>query len=317
MRLCSGRKTFIAPKASFLYRWGMEPNTLRGNFTALVTPMTEQGVDVKALESLVEWQIQEGVHGLVPCGTTGESPTLTHEEHKQVVEITVKVAAGRVHVMAGAGSNSTDETLDFARHAQSCRADSVLLVAPYYNKPTPEGQFTHFKTVANAIDLPVTIYNIPGRSVIDIHDDTILRLAEACWNVIGVKDATGDLARVARLHHRAGERLALLSGEDLTALGFNAMGGQGCISVSSNVIPGLCSSMQEASLNGDYEAAKTLHDQLVSLHDAMFVETSPTPVKYALHQMGKCGPIIRLPLLPASPEARAQVDAALSALNLL
>lgn len=295
----------------------MRPEILCGNFTALATPMHDEGVDVPRLEALVEWQIEQGVHGLVPCGTTGESPTLTHEEHKQVMEVVVKTAAGRVHVMAGAGANSTAETLDFTRYAKAIGADSVLLVAPYYNKPNAQGQFLHFKTVADAVDIPVVLYNVPGRSVIDISDETILKLAEQCWNIIGVKDATGDLARVATLHHRAGERLALLSGEDMTALGFNAMGGQGCISVTSNVAPALCTHMQNATLKGDYLEAKAIHDRLVPLHEVLFSETSPIPVKCALHKMHKCRDVIRLPLVSASDHTRQRIAEVLDALGIV
>jgi 4-hydroxy-tetrahydrodipicolinate synthase len=295
----------------------MTPDNIKGIYTAIITPMTEGGIDIPALEAFVEWQIQQGVHGIVPCGTTGESPTLTHEEHKQVIEVAVKVASGRVHVMAGAGSNSTAETIDLTRFAKKVGADSVLLVAPYYNKPSPEGQFLHFKAAAESADIPVIIYNIPGRSVIDICDDTILRLAEACPTIIGVKDATGDLARVARLHHRAGDRLALLSGEDMTAIGFNLMGGQGCISVSANAAPKLCAQMQEATLRSDYMAAKNIHTSLIELHDVMFAETSPAPIKYALYRMGKCRDIIRLPLVPASDLTREHIDTALFELGII
>jgi 4-hydroxy-tetrahydrodipicolinate synthase len=295
----------------------MTSENIHGIFTALITPMTESGIDVGALEALVEWQISQGVRGLVPCGTTGESPTLTHDEHKAVIEIVVKVAAGRAHVMAGTGSNSTAETIDLTRHAKHVGANSALLVAPYYNKPTPNGQFAHFKAVAEAVDIPLILYNIPGRSVIDISDETILRLADACPTVVGVKDATGDLARVARLHHKAGDRLALLSGEDMTALAFNLMGGRGCVSVSSNVAPALCVAMQEASLHGDYASALPIHASLVELHDMMFVETSPAPVKYAMHRLGKCRDILRLPLVPASDVVREQMDTVLFELGLI
>jgi 4-hydroxy-tetrahydrodipicolinate synthase len=289
----------------------MTDKKIAGVFTALITPMTETGIDVPALEALVEWQIAQGVHGLVPCGTTGESPTLSHEEHKKVVEIVVKVAAGRVHVMAGAGSNSTAETIDLTRHAKNAGADSVLLVAPYYNKPTAEGQFMHYKTVAEAIDIPMVMYNIPARSVIDIQDDTILRLADACPTLVGVKDATGDVARVARLHHRVGDRLTLLSGDDMTALAFNLMGGRGCISVTANITPKRCAQLQNAALQADYVTARSIHESLVDIHDLMFVETSPAPVKYAAYRMGKCRDIIRLPLVPASDMTREYIDTAL------
>ena len=290
---------------------------LKGIFTAMITPMTESGLDIPALEALTDWQIAQGVHGLVPCGTTGESPTLSHEEHKTVIEIVVKVAAGRVPVMAGTGSNSTAETIDLTRHAKKVGADCALLVAPYYNKPTPAGQFAHFRAVAEAVELPLIIYNIPGRSVIDISDDTILRLADACPTIAGVKDATGDLARVARLHHRAGDRLRLFSGEDMTALAFNLMGGVGCISVTANVAPALCARLQEASLGGDYAAARLIHESLIELHDLMFAETSPAPVKYAAYRMGKCRDIIRLPLVPARDLTREHMDTALFELGLI
>ncbi len=295
----------------------MNMEKLKGVFTAMITPMTETGIDIPALEALTEWQITQGVHGLVPCGTTGESPTLSHDEHKAVIEVVVKVTAGRVPVMAGTGSNSTAETIDFTRHAKKAGASAALLVAPYYNKPTPDGQFAHFRAVADAVDLPLIIYNIPGRSVIDIADDTILALADACPTLIGVKDATGDLARVAKLHHRAGDRLALFSGEDMTALAFNLMGGVGCISVSANVAPALCARLQEASLEGDYLIARKLHESLIELHDMMFVETSPAPVKYAMHRLGKCRDIIRLPLVPAGDFTRERIDTALFELGLI
>lgn len=295
----------------------MEPSALAGIFTALVTPLKADGIDVPALEALVDWQIEQGVQGLVPCGTTGESPTLTHNEHKRVIEIVVKVAFGRTHIMAGIGSNATAETLDFARHAEKVGADSALVVAPYYNKPNAQGQIAHFKAVANATGLPLIIYNIPARSVIDIADDTLLHLADSCPTIIGVKDATGDLARVAVLHHRAGDRLALLSGEDMTALGFNALGGQGCISVSANVAPSLCAQMQDASLKGNYKLAAKIHHSLVELHQVMFCETSPAPVKFALSRMGKCSGDIRLPLVPVSDINAEKIDNVLFELGIV
>jgi 4-hydroxy-tetrahydrodipicolinate synthase len=297
---------------------GMTDTTmLRGVYTALITPMTDSGLDIAAFEALIEWQIEQGVNGLVPCGTTGESPTLTHDEHKKLIEIAVKVASGRTHIMAGVGSNATSETLDLIRHAEKFGADSALVVSPYYNKPNAEGQCAHYKAVADATALPVIIYNIPGRSVIDISDDTMLKIADMCDNVIGVKDATGDLARVATLKHRAGDRLALLSGEDMTALAFNALGGQGCISVSANAAPAECAALQTASLAYDYRKAQDIHAKLVNLHEVMFCETSPAPVKYALSRMGKCKNILRLPLVSASDIACEQMDMALFELGII
>jgi 4-hydroxy-tetrahydrodipicolinate synthase len=292
-------------------------DSLKGVFTALITPMTNEGIDEAAYASLIEWQISQGVHGIVPCGTTGESPTLSHAEHKRLIEIAVKVAAGRVHVMAGAGSNSTAETLELSKHAMHAGADSVLLVSPYYNKPMQEGLFAHFKKIADNVDIPIILYNIPPRSVIDIHDDTVLRLAECCPTIVGVKDATGDLTRVAKLKHRAGDRLALLSGDDMTALGFNAMGGQGCISVSSNVAPKLCATLQEQSLAGDFTAAYSTHDALIELHEVLFSETSPAPVKYAAFRLGLCKDVIRLPMVSARDLTREKIDTILFELRLL
>ena len=294
-----------------------DSDMLRGVFTALITPMNEDGLDIPAYEALIDWQIEQGVSGLVPCGTTGESPTLTHEEHKQLIEIAVKVAKGRTHIMAGVGSNATAETLDLIQYAQKAGADSALVVSPYYNKPNEAGQCAHYQAVAHATDLPVIIYNIPGRSVIDITDDTLLKIADMCPNVIGVKDATGDLARVATLKHRAGDRLALLSGEDMTALAFNALGGQGCISVSANAAPAECAALQTASLNFDYRKAQDIHNKLVNLHEAMFCETSPAPVKYALSRMGKCENLLRLPLVPAGDIACERMDIALFELGII
>jgi 4-hydroxy-tetrahydrodipicolinate synthase len=251
----------------------------------------------------------------VPCGTTGESPTLSPEEHKRVVELCVKVAAGRVPVMAGTGSNSTAEAVEFTRHAQAAGADMALLVVPYYNKPTQEGVYLHIKEVHDATSLPLIIYNIPGRSVVNLTDETLARMA-ALPRVMGVKDATGDLARVATLRHKVGDQLALLSGEDMTAVGFNAMGGQGCISVTSNIAPKLCADLQTATLKGDYAKAREIQDTLTPLHQAMFSETNPIPVKYAASRLGFCSEEIRLPLTVATAEAKQRVEAALRELGL-
>jgi 4-hydroxy-tetrahydrodipicolinate synthase len=290
---------------------------IKGIFTALVTPMLENGIDEASFVKLIEWQIAQGVHGIVPCGTTGESPTLSHDEHKRLIEIAVKVAGGKVHVMAGTGSNSTAETLELTQHAKKVGADSALLVAPYYNKPMQAGLYAHFKHVADNVDIPIMLYNIPPRSVIDIHDDTIMKLADNCRNIVGVKDATGDLTRVAKLKHKAGDRLALLSGDDMTAIAFNVMGGQGCISVASNVAPKLCAHLQNLSLAGDYVGAQSIFKQLVELNEILFAETSPSPVKYAMHRLGFCQDIIRLPMVDAEDLTREKIDNILFEMRLI
>jgi 4-hydroxy-tetrahydrodipicolinate synthase len=290
---------------------------IKGIFTALVTPMLENGIDEASFVKLIEWQIAQGVHGIVPCGTTGESPTLSHDEHKRLIEIAVKVAGGKVHVMAGTGSNSTAETLELTLHAKKIGADSALLVAPYYNKPMQAGLYAHFKHVADNVDIPIVLYNIPPRSVIDINDDTIMKLIDNCRNIVGVKDATGDLTRVAKLKHKAGDRLALLSGDDMTAIAFNVMGGQGCISVASNVAPKLCAQLQNLSLAGDYVQAQSIFKQLVELNEILFAETSPAGVKYAMHRLGFCQDIIRLPMVDAEDLTREKIDNILFEMRLI
>lgn len=294
----------------------MQPSQIRGAYTALVTPFAAGEVDVDAFCALVEWQIEQGIHGLVPVGTTGESPTLSTDEHKRVVELCVQTAKGRVPVMAGTGSNSTDEAIDYTQHAQKAGADLALLVAPYYNKPSQEGLYLHFRAIHDATEIPLIIYNIPGRSVVNITDDTLCRLAELP-RIAGVKDATGDLARVATLRHRVGDRLALLSGEDMTAVGFNAMGGQGVISVTSNVAPKAVAQVQDLTLKGDFVAATKAQDALVELHTAMFVETSPMPVKAALAAMQKMRGEIRLPLVPAQDSTVERLRAAMRVAGVL
>ena len=259
---------------------------------------------------LVDWQIAEGTNGLVPVGTTGESPTLSHDEHKQVVEWCVDQADGRVPVVAGAGSNSTREAVDLARHAEKAGADAVLVVTPYYNKPTQEGMYQHFKAINDAIGIPILIYNIPPRSVIDMSVDTMKRLYEL-KNIAGVKDATANMTRVTQQRAVCGPDFNQLSGEDITALGFNAHGGHGCISVTSNVAPRMCSEFQAACGRGDYAAALKLQDKLHMLHVNLFVETSPAPVKYAMSLIGKCSDEVRLPMVPASENARAAVREAM------
>ena len=274
-----------------------------GSIVALLTPFKGGKVDEKAFQSFVEWQVAQGTHGLVPCGTTGESPTLSHEEHNRVVELCIEAAGGKVPVMAGTGSNSTDEAIALTRHAKQAGAQAALVVTPYYNKPSQEGLYQHFKAIHDAADLPIFIYNIPGRSVVDMSVATMARLAKLP-NIVGVKDATADLSRPSRLLQEVGPDFIQLSGEDATALAFNAQGGVGCISVTANVAPALCSAMQTAWAKGDLKEAFRLRDVLSPLHDSMFVETSPAPVKFAASLLGLASDEVRLPLVPASEAAR-------------
>ena len=282
----------------------------RGSFTALVTPFKNGAVDERAFRGLVAWQIAEGTNGLVPVGTTGESPTLSHEEHRQVVRWCIEEADGRVPVIAGAGSNSTAEAVDLARHAETAGADAVLVVTPYYNKPTQEGLYQHFKAINDAIGLPIIIYNIPGRSVIDMSVDTMKRLFEL-KNIAGVKDATANMVRASQQRAALGPAFNQLSGEDSTALGFMAHGGDGCISVTSNVAPRLCAEFQGACLRGDYNAALKLQDKLMPLHLNLFIETNPAPAKYALAVLGKCEETVRLPMVPLADASKAVVRSAM------
>ncbi len=284
--------------------------SFRGSFTALVTPFNNGSVDEKAFRGLVDWQIAEGTNGLVPVGTTGESPTLSHEEHNEVVEWCVEQAMGRVPVVAGAGSNPTKEAIALAEHAEAAGADAVLVVTPYYNKPTQEGLYQHFKAINDAIGIPIIIYNIPPRSVIDMSVDTMQRLFEL-KNIAGVKDATANLLRVSQQRAAMGPDFNQLSGEDGTALGFNAHGGHGCISVTSNVAPRLCSEFQSLCLKGDYAGALKIQDKLMPLHMALFIETSPAPIKYALSLIGKCADTVRLPMVPVADKTRAAVREAM------
>ncbi|MDO8606761.1 MAG: 4-hydroxy-tetrahydrodipicolinate synthase [Phaeospirillum sp.] len=288
----------------------------KGSITALITPFHNGNVNEKAYQDLVAWQIAEGTHAVVPCGTTGESPTLSHAEHQRVVELCIEVAKGKIPVIAGAGSNSTVEAVALARHAQQAGADAVLVVAPYYNKPSQEGLFRHYEAIAKAVDLPIIVYNIPGRSVVDISVDTFVRLA-ALPNIVGVKDATGDLVRPLRTRIALGAGFCQLSGDDATATAFNAQGGVGCISVASNVAPKLCAQMQNSWAAGDLVTCFALRDRLMPLFDALFCETSPAPVKYAASLLGKSSPEVRLPLVEASPAARLKVEAAMKAIGLI
>ncbi len=289
----------------------------KGSLVALITPMRSDGsVDEKAYAAFVDWQIKEGTDAVVPVGTTGESPTLSHDEHKRVVEIAIEVAKGRVPVIAGAGSNCTEEAIDLARHAKQAGADATLVVTPYYNKPTQEGMYLHFKAIADAVDLPLIIYNIPPRSVVDMSVETMARLAKH-KNIIGVKDATANLVRPLHTRRACGEDFCQLSGEDHTAISFLAAGGDGCISVTENVAPRLCAEMQDAWRDGRVREAMAIQNRLVPLHDALFAETSPAPVKFAASLLGKTSEHCRLPLAPLMEGTRARVRAAMTEVGLL
>jgi 4-hydroxy-tetrahydrodipicolinate synthase len=289
----------------------------KGSITALITPFRNGELDEAALARFVEWQIAEGTHGLVPVGTTGESPTLDYDEHKRVIDITVATAKKRVPVIAGTGSNSTDEAVELSQYAEKAGADGVLIVTPYYNKPTQEGLYQHFKAINDAISIPIVIYNIPARSIVDMSVATMARCFKDLKNVVGVKDATANLARPSLQRAACGEKFCQLSGEDATALGFMAHGGRGCISVASNVAPRLCADFQNACMAGDYKKALALQDRLMPLHDVLFVETNPGPVKYAVSRLGFCTPEMRLPMVPISDASKKAVDAVLNELGLL
>ncbi|MBV2360141.1 4-hydroxy-tetrahydrodipicolinate synthase [Thalassococcus sp. CAU 1522] len=288
----------------------------KGSMPALVTPFKDGAVDFDTLKRLVDWQIDQGSHGLVPVGTTGESPTLTHAEHEAVVEAVVDAAAGRVPVIAGAGSNNTAEAIRFVQHAKKVGAQAALVVTPYYNKPTQAGLIAHYTALTEAVDLPIVIYNIPGRSVVDMSPATMGELAKL-KNIIGVKDATGDLARVCQQRITCGPDFLQISGEDATAHGFNAQGGVGCISVTANAAPALCAQVQNACLAGDYAKALELQDKLMPLHQAIFTEPGLCGVKYAMSRLGLCSDEVRLPLVPVTQPTRVKIDAALRHAGLL
>ncbi|WP_395447556.1 4-hydroxy-tetrahydrodipicolinate synthase [Aminobacter sp. UC22_36] len=291
---------------------------LRGSLTALVTPFDKNGrLDEKAFRDFVEWQIAEGTTGLVPVGTTGESPTLSHDEHRQVVKICVEVAGGRVPVIAGAGSNNTEEAVGLVKYAESVGADAVLVVTPYYNKPTQRGLYAHFSAVAQATTLPVIIYNIPPRSVIDMTPETMGRLAHDFKNIVGVKDATGKVERVSEQRITCGKDFIQLSGEDASALGFNAHGGVGAISVTSNVAPRLCAEFQQASLANDKDKALELQDRLMPLHKAIFIEPGVSGAKYALSRLGKVENVLRSPLMTVEASTAEKIDAAMKHAGLI
>ena len=279
----------------------------KGSIPALITPFKDGALDEKRFQDFVEWQISEGSDGLVPVGTTGESPTLTHDEHKQVIELCIEAAAGRVPVIAGAGSNNTVEAIDFARHAEKAGADAVLVVTPYYNKPNQAGLKAHFRAIDEAVGVPIIIYNIPGRSIIDMTPETMAELYESCENIKGVKDATADMAKASRQRQLCGPEFVQLSGEDISALAFNAHGGTGCISVTANVAPRLCAEFQAATLAGDFGRALEYQDRLAPLHRALFLEPSPTGSKYALSLLGKIEEDLRLPLVPITEATRSEI----------
>lgn len=285
---------------------------LKGSITALVTPFDDNGnFDEKSFRSFVDWQIKQGTQGLVPVGTTGETPTLSHAEHKRVIEVCVEVSAGRVPVLAGAGSNSTHEAIELSQHAEQAGADAVLIVTPYYNKPNQRGMYEHFAAVARCVDIPLVIYNIPGRSIVDMTPETMGRLAADFDNIIGVKDATGKIERVSEQRATCGKDFIQLSGEDASALGFNAHGGAGCISVTSNVAPQLCAEFQAACLSGDYAKALEYQDRLMPLHKALFIEPNPSGPKYALSKLGIITQNLRSPMVQIEESTAKVIDAAM------
>jgi 4-hydroxy-tetrahydrodipicolinate synthase len=290
---------------------------LRGSITALITPFADGAVDEKAYSAFIDWQISEGSHGLVPMGTTGENPTVSHEEHRRILEICVKTANKRVPVIAGCGSNSTAEAVSLIRFAESIGADAILSVVPYYNKPTQEGMFQHFSAVAEATRLPIIVYSVPGRTVVDVSVDTLARLRERHDNIAGAKDATADMARTSLQREKLGPDFILLSGEDISALGFNAHGGTGCISVTANVAPRLLSQFQNACQQGDFALALGLQDRLAPLHRSLFLEGNPGGIKYAVSRLGRCRNEFRLPIVPVGRATEEAIDAAMAHAGIL
>ena len=288
----------------------------QGSYVALITPFDRGGIDERAFGDFVEWQISEGTHGLLSCGTTGESPTLSHPEHRRVTELCVEVADGRVPVLAGTGSNSTEEAVSLTRHAKECGADAALVVTPYYNKPTQEGLYQHFKAINDAVDIPVLIYNIPGRSVVDMTVETMARCAKLP-NIVGVKDASNSSTRPLETRIACGEDFVQLSGEDAAVLALLVEGGHGCISVTANVAPRLCSEMHTRWMDGDAKATLAVQQRLMPLHAALFAETSPAPVKYAASVLGKCSSEVRLPLVEPMQATKGEVESAMRWAGLL
>ncbi len=288
----------------------------KGSLVALITPFRNGEIDETAFQEHVAWQLGQGTHGLVPIGTTGECPALDDREQRRMIELCVEVAKGKAPVIPGTGFNSTAHTVEATRQAKEAGADAALIVCPYYNKPTQEGLYQHFKTIHDAVDIPIIIYNIPGRSSVDMSNATMARLAKLP-NIVGVKDATNDLARPLRMRREIGVDFALLSGEDATAVAYLAQGGDGCISVTANVAPRLCSELHEAWQRGDVATVRTINERLIPLHDALFAETSPAPVKYAASLLGRCTPEVRQPLWQTTPETQDRVRQAMRGAGLI
>ncbi len=289
---------------------------LRGSLTALITPFAKGALDEAGLKRVIEHQIENGTHGLVPCGTTGESPTISHDEHRRILELTVETNNGRAFVLGGAGSNATQEAIELARHAQKVGCDAAMCVVPYYNKPSQEGLYRHFAAVAEAITIPLVLYNVPGRTIVDLQPETVARLSKIA-NIVGIKDAAGKVERVSQTRILAGKAFIQISGDDPNAVGYNAQGGVGCISVSSNVAPALCARLQNATAEGAWDTANDINDRLMPLHDAMFCEPSPGPAKYGASLLGLCSPEVRLPVLELTDGAKARVKAAMAHAGLI
>ena len=294
----------------------LDRSRLRGSLTALITPFAKGAVDEDGMKRVVAYQIDNGTHGLVPCGTTGESPTISHDEHRRVLELAVETANGRVFVLGGAGSNATHEAIALAQFAEKVGCDAAMCVVPYYNKPSQEGLYRHFAAIAEAISIPLVVYNVPGRTIVDILPETVARLARIA-NVIGIKDAAGKVERVSQTRILAGKEFIQLSGDDPNAVGYNAQGGVGCISVSSNAAPALCAQLQNATAQGAWDTANEISDRLMPLHDAMFCEPSPGPAKYAASLLGLCSPEVRLPVMELTDGGKARVKAAMSHAGLI
>jgi 4-hydroxy-tetrahydrodipicolinate synthase len=288
----------------------------KGSFVALLTPFRNGGIDETAFQEFVAWQLGQGTHGFVPTGTTGEAPTLAHDEQERVIALCAEVANGKVPVVAGTGTNSTAHTIELTRMAKKAGATAALVVCPYYNKPTQEGLYQHFKAVHDAVDLPIVIYNIPGRTNVDMSNATMARLTRLP-NIVGVKDATNDLARPLKMRVEIDGDFSLMSGEDATAVAYLAQGGDGCISVTANVAPRLCAEMHEAWQKGEVATVRRINERLIPLHDALFAETSPAPVKYAASLLGKCEPTVRQPLCPIMPATQERVAAAMRGAGIL
>jgi 4-hydroxy-tetrahydrodipicolinate synthase len=315
LKLC-GPGTIVTRRYRDRRRSIEEEPMFKGSFVALITPFRKGEVDETAFQELVAWQLGQGTHGLVPCGTTGESPALSEAEHDRVIHLCVEVAKGKAPVIAGTGTNSTERTIAATRHAKAAGADAALVVCPYYNKPTQEGLYQHYKAINDAVDLPIIIYNIPGRSAVDMSNATMARLA-LLPNIVGVKDATNDLARPLRMRREIGASFALMSGEDATAVAYLSQGGDGCISVTANVAPRLCAEMHEAWQKGEVATVRAINERLIPLHDALFAETSPAPVKYAASLLGKSTAEVRQPLWAIMPETQEKVRSAMRGAGLI